>query len=219
MSDSSDQNQSSSIKKTNVKKSEALWMMTFSDLSFILMCFFALLLSMSTLNTQKYDNVVDGFDSGKTKKTRNLSKIYKLVKKEIRKRKLQKQVGVKLDAEGLAVEFKSGMLFKSGSSSIGPQFLKTAGQIVKIIAKAPRKYHLSVEGHTDDTGSPAANWQLSAKRGISMLDMIKSRGVRMKKMKVIAYAATQPKIGIKGKKGPALRKARAANRRVVIRLN
>ena len=37
-------------KKIRVKKNEALWMLTFADLSFILMCFFALLLSMSKPN-------------------------------------------------------------------------------------------------------------------------------------------------------------------------
>ena len=207
------------IKKPKTKKSEALWMMTFSDLSFILMCFFALLLSMSTLNVKKYDNVVEGFDVGKEKKTRNLSKIYALIKKEVKRRKLQKQVGVSLDSEGLAVEFKSKSLFRPGSYKLSRGFDQTAAEIMAIMRKAPSKYHLSIEGHTDDTGNKAANWQLSARRGISMLDRFRAQGIRMKKMKVVAFADTQPKVSIKGLKGGKLKAARDSNRRVVVRLN
>lgn len=208
-----------SVKKPSVKKNEALWMMTFSDLSFILMCFFALLLSMSTMNVQKYENIVDGMEAGKVKKTRNLSKIYMLLKKEIKNRSLQKKVGVKLDADGLAVEFKSGSLFASGSARLNRKFDKLTKELMAIIAKAPPKYKLSVEGHTDDTGDPQTNWQLSAKRGISMIERFKVSGVRMTKMRVVAFAASQPKVAIEGLKGVALARARAANRRVVVRLN
>ena len=208
------------VKKPTAKKSEALWMMTFSDLSFILMCFFALLLSMSTLNVKKYDNVVEGFEAKDTKKdSRNLSEIYKMIKLEIKRRKLSQYVGVGLDADGLAVEFKSGILFRSGSSSISPSFNRIAGQIMQIIAKAPKKYRLRVEGHTDDVGREAANWQLSARRGISVLQQFKARGVAMQEMQVVAFADSKPKVPVAGKKGEQLRAARAANRRVVIRLD
>ena len=207
------------VKKPGAKKTEALWVMTFADLSFILMCFFALLLSMSTLNVKRADSIVEGIDQNKHKKTRSLASMYEMIKREIKKRKLEDKIGVKLDADGLAVEFKSAVLFKSGSARINPRFNKLSGQIMSIIAKAPKKYRLNVEGHTDDTGRELANWNLSSKRGIAMLNQFKARGVRMEKMRVIAYAATNPKIDVKGKKGAALKRARAANRRVVIRLN
>lgn len=206
------------VKKPKVKKSEALWMMTFSDLSFILMCFFALLLSMSTLNTQKFDQVKEGFDKAKHKKTRNLSKIEELINREIKKKKIGHLVGAKLDADGLAVEFKSGMLFRPGSAQIDHRFDKLSKQIISIIAQAPKKYQLSIEGHTDDTGSEQSNWNLSSQRGIAMLNRFKSRGVILNKMSVVAFGPSQPKVPIEGLNGDALRRARDANRRVVIRL-
>tara|TARA_B100001094_G_scaffold314582_1_gene353578 strand:+ start:863 stop:1507 length:645 start_codon:yes stop_codon:yes gene_type:complete len=208
-----------SVKKPAVKKSESLWMMTFSDLSFILMCFFALLLSMSTMNVKKYDNIVEGMQVGKVKKTRNLSKIHMLIKREIKKRKLEKDVGVKLDSEGLAVEFKSGSLFTSGSARLSSRFAKVTKELMAIIAKAPPKYRLSVEGHTDDTGDSRLNWRLSSKRGISMITKFKQSGSRIKQMRVVSFADTQPKIPVEGLRGLELKKARAANRRVVVRLN
>lgn len=206
-------------KKMSTKKSEALWIMTFADLSFILMCFFALLLSMSTLNVKRADQVVEGFDKAKYKKTRNLSSMFQLIKREIKKRKLQNHVGVKLDSDGLAVEFKSGALFKPGSSKIDRRFNKISDSIMEIIAKAPKKYHLNIEGHTDDTGSENANWNLSSRRGIAILRQIKGRGIKMEKMRVTSYASSLPKVSVVGLKGQDLSRARAANRRVVIRIN
>lgn len=213
------------IKKPKARKSEALWMMTFSDLSFILMCFFALLLSMSTMNIKKYDNVREGFKvSKKAPKTRNLEALRKLIEKEIRKRRLQKSASVKLDSEGLAVEFKNKVLFKSGSASIDPGFEKVSGSILGIIARAPRRYRIAVEGHTDDvplrgTGRYRSNWDLSAGRSISLVNTLRKKGVKKSRMRVVSFADTKPKISPRNKKGAALQKARAANRRVVVRLN
>ena len=77
------------IKKPKVKKGEALWMMTFSDLSFILMCFFALLLSMSTVNSQKFDNVAGNLAAkipDQKKKEKNLKAIKESVEKTVKKK-------------------------------------------------------------------------------------------------------------------------------------
>ena len=113
------------LRSNKPQKSEALWLMTFADLSFILMCFFALLLSMSTLNNKKYDNVIEGFKPHqKVKKVRNLETLRRLIKKEIKRKNLQKAASVKLDSDGLAVEFKNKLLFSSGSATINPNFTK-----------------------------------------------------------------------------------------------
>lgn len=214
-----------SIKKPKTKKSEALWMLTFADLSFILMCFFALLLSMSTLNTKKFDNIIEGFDATKrVKKTRSLEQIRKLVEREVRKRRLQYAVSVNLDADGLAIEFKSKLLFQSGSGSINPQHAKVTSSIFQIIAKAPKKYGISIEGHTDDVplsgrGRYKNNWDLSSARAIAVLKDLSKRKISTKRMKVIALADTKPKIPITKQRGIHLKNARAKNRRVVIRIN
>jgi chemotaxis protein MotB len=90
------------------------------------------------------------------------------------------------------------------------------------IARAPGKYRLVFEGHTDDVpvrGGPfQSNWDLSAARGISLLESFKKRGIEEDRMSVLAFAHTRPKVPFEGLKGKALQKARAANRRVVIRI-
>lgn len=208
-----------SVAKPQAKKSEALWMATFSDLSFILMSFFALLLSMSTMDPKKYETISEGFEvNAKIQQSRSLSKILDMIKKEIKARKLENHIEARLDIDGLAVEFKSHQLFTPGSAKLRPGFDKVAGQIISIMAKAPRKYHLSIEGHTDDRGKELANWNLSTRRAIAMLYKFKEHGVRMKQMQVSGFAGSNPKVAIQGLNGMELKKAREANRRVLVRL-
>ena len=214
------------IKSPKAKKSEALWMMTFSDMSFILMCFFALLISFSKPNKQQFENVVEGMAKKPTDhpvKKRNLKDLERLIKKEIRKRKLENVTEVNLDNDGLRVEFKSKLLFSSGSANVNRSFRRVTGQIMKIIAQSPPKYQISVEGHTDDTplgknGRYQTNWDLSAARSISLVQQFRQRGAGKNRIRILAYADTRPKVPIGGKTGKELRAARDANRRVVIRL-
>jgi chemotaxis protein MotB len=149
----------------------------------------------------------------------NLKQLEEQLSKKVQKAKINAQV--KLDSQGVAIEFKDGMLFQSGSANSNPRFRKVVGDIIKIIGAAPKKYNIKIEGHTDDTpirGKYSNNWELSAARGISLLKLMNQRGVSESRMTVVAHADTKPKYSIQGLKGENLRRARAANRRVVIRI-
>ena len=218
----------SEVKKPQAKKSEALWMMTFSDLSFILMCFFALLLSFTKPNKHQFEAVRDGMvksqQKTEPKKNRNLKQVAQEIAKEIKKRKLGKVANVRLDSEGISVEFKDKLLFAPGSAQTNLNSRKTSRDLMRLIAKSPPKYKITIEGHTDDTpiggrSKFRSNWDLSAARGVTLLNKFKRLGVNQDRMRIIAYADTKPKIPIKGKLGNKLKAARAANRRVVIRID
>lgn len=213
------------IVKAKTKKSEALWMMTFADLSFILMCFFALLISFSKPNKHKFDNVVNGMVSKpKFQKTEgSLQQMAAKIKKEIKKKNLQQSAKVKLDSEGLAIEFKDKLLFKSGSARPSKAIGQQVGQVFKIIGKSSKSYKITIEGHTDDVPLVGhkkyrSNWDLSAARGISLLNLFSRSGVDKDRMRVVAYADTKPKVSVESKRGEELRQARSTNRRVVIRI-
>ena len=217
-------------KKIRVKKNEALWMLTFADLSFILMCFFALLLSMSKPNVKRFENVIQGISKTKTiskgekKDAKNLQNVFESVKKEIKRKKLSKTASVKYDSDGVAIEFKDKMVFKPGSAQTSPNFKIVSRRVLDLIAKSSKDYRITIEGHTDDTplGSRSRyknNWELSSARGVSMLQLFKKKGINQSKMRVIAYADTKPKHSIAGKRGSALRAARAQNRRIVVRID
>jgi chemotaxis protein MotB len=123
---------------------------------------------------------------------------------------------------GLSLEFRDQTLFAPGSAAPNPATAPVINEVMATIAKAPGNYKMVFEGHTDDTpvgrGKYRSNWDLASARGVALLDDFKARGVAEKRMSVVAFAHTRPKIKVDGLTGEALKKARAANRRVVIRL-
>lgn len=212
--------------KSKVKKSETLWLMSFSDMSLILMSFFILQLSYSQPDRRKYDNLNSAIQQQqKAKAVDNLSSIGKKLEKVVKDQKLDKAVQVTSTVNGLVIEFKDAILFDAGAASSSKANAKVVDQVMQVIAKTPGDYKLVFEGHTDDVPVAAgkgakfhSNWDLSAARGISLLQGFKARGVEDKRMAIAAYAHTRPKVSIVGLKGEALKKARAANRRVIIRI-
>jgi chemotaxis protein MotB len=211
------------VKKFQRKKDEGLWLMSFSDMSLILMSFFILQLSFSTVNQQKADVLREAVQTKKYSTQKDsMTAVTQRIQNEIKRLNLNQSAQVSLDPTGVLVEFKDGLLFSVGSADGNPQFTNVVGQVMKVIASAPNLYQIKIEGHTDDVPikSPkfASNWELSASRGISLMRQFAARGVREERMSVQAYAHTKPKRPVTGLKGKDLELARAANRRVVIRI-
>ena len=210
-------------KRFQRKKEDGLWLMSFSDMSMILISFFILQLSFSTMNQQKADIIREAIQSNKfAAKKDSLTAVSTRIENEIKRLQIDKNATVKLDPTGITVEFKDGLLFSTGSADSNPQFTAVISQVMKVIASAPNLYKLKIEGHTDDVPIKsikyASNWELSAARGISLMRMFASRGVEEQRMSVQAFAHTQPKRPVVGLSGADLDQARAANRRVVIRI-
>ncbi len=215
------------VKKSKVKKTEALWLTSFSDLCILLMCFFVLQLAYSTPDKRKYEQVKHALKSSMqakkpTQEVENLESLRKKITKAIIDKKLEKSVVVKNDINGLSIEFKNAMLFEVGSADVDAKYAKLADQVMSAIAKAPGDYRLIFEGHTDDvpvtSGKFRSNWDLSSARGVALLDSFRQRGVAEARMSIQSYAHTRPKTAYAGLKGDDLKTARAANRRVVIRI-
>lgn len=214
-------------KKMKAEKGEGLWLMSFSDMSLILMSFFVLQLSYSTPDKRKYENVAESIaessaEPKSNKPKQNLKSIEKSLSAVIKDKKLDKVAEVKSNVNGLAIELKDQILFDSGAAAVNGKNAKTLESVMQIIAKTPGTYKIVIEGHTDDVpvkkGPFGSNWDLSAARGISLLESFKARGVSEDRISVVALAQTRPKVDITGRKGEELKKARAANRRVVIRI-
>lgn len=211
------------IKRPKKKSSDdGLWLMSFSDLSCILISFFILLLSFSKIDKQKFDNVQTGMSAKKATQD-NLKTMAEKLDKEIKQQHLEDSMQVKLDSDGLAVEFKDAMLFSSGSADANPKFATAVGPVMAVIAKTPDRYSLHFEGHTDDVpmkgGAFNSNWELASARGLTLLQQFQVKGIEEARMNVISYAHTRPKVAIANLTGDALQRARAANRRVVIRID
>jgi chemotaxis protein MotB len=166
--------------RSKVKKSEALWLMSFSDMSLILMSFFILILSFSKTDMQRYDNVTSGLKAqarpshsstdlskeaaAQVAKVENLKTISERVERLIKKESLDKAVQVLFDVDGVAIEFKDAALFTSGSAELSPKSEKTVEQVLRTIAAVPESYKLVFEGHTDDLPVIPRNSRKNAKK-------------------------------------------------------
>lgn len=210
--------------RVKTKKDEGVWIFSFADLTLILMSFFAMMLAMSKPNKQQFDNVVSTIQDNKPgQPPSGLMAVADDLEKVIKKQHLEDDASVRIDVDGLILEFSDRLLFASGSVKASSQFVGTTDKVLRVLSQAPDHYKISIEGHTDDVplkNVPGfkTNWDLSAARSITLLNLLNERGIDAQRMRVMAYADTQPKVLAKGKTGKELEDARRANRRVVIRL-
>jgi outer membrane protein OmpA-like peptidoglycan-associated protein len=94
--------------------------------------------------------------------------------------------------EGINMTFNSGLLFTINSSALSDAARSNLEKVAGVFVKYPET-NILIEGHTDDTGTPAFNMDLSKKRAYSVSDYLQSKGVSASRMNVKWYGQTQPK--------------------------
>jgi len=105
------------------------------------------------------------------------------------------KVKVELQARGLVISLREAAFFPSGDDRILPTAYDSLKKIAAVIDKLPNAVRL--EGHTDavpiHNSRFQSNWQLSAARGIAMLDMFtKTFGIPPQRLCIAGYADTMP---------------------------
>lgn len=93
--------------------------------------------------------------------------------------------------------------FDTGRATLKPESLKVLKRIASILVKYP-DYNLSINGHTDNTGSARANLQLSERRAESCYKYLISQGVSASRMSFTGYGETAPISDNKTLRGRAL---------------
>ena len=206
---------------------EAIWMLSFSDMTLSLLCFFLLLLSFAH-KAASSPSPAQPAEEPKTHNApvmvvpaSNLSQLASTLRQLLREKKLDSLLEVDLDAKGLHLEFADGLLFSPTDAYPNARYKQAVLEIISIIAPFTANHQIKIEGHTDDTpvlpGGPySSNWELSSARGLSFLHLFLEEGAKDENISVLAYAHTHPKIPYKGLTGSELQAARNANRRVVL---
>lgn len=160
------------------------WLAAFGDLMSLLLCFFVLLLSMSSMDAKKVSEAIGSLSGA-------MSVLEGGTKTEISKRRIQESTPIEaqdentevmnqvqqaiIDAnemieqghgpsisveeaqEGFVIELPASLLFKAGSATIeNDDALLFLKRIALIIEELPNNMEVSVQGHTDNT-APGAN--------------------------------------------------------------
>lgn len=160
------------------------WLAAFGDLMSLLLCFFVLLLSMSSMDAKKISEAIGSLSGA-------MSVLEGGTKTEVSKRRIQESTPVEnkdesteainkvsqaiIDAnemiesgkgpsisleeaqEGFVIELPASLLFKSGSATIeNEDAILFLKRVAMIIEELPNSLEVSVKGHTDNEG-PGAN--------------------------------------------------------------
>lgn len=94
--------------------------------------------------------------------------------------------------EGIDMTFNSGLLFKINSSILSEEAQVNLSKVANVFVKYPET-NILIEGHTDNTGAPEYNMELSRKRAYAVSDFLKNKGVSVSRMDIKWYGETQPK--------------------------
>jgi len=99
--------------------------------------------------------------------------------------------------------------FDTGKSDIKPESQAIVAQIAELL-KTSEDIKVSIEGHTDNVGAPAANKTLSEARAKSVLSAVVALGVPVGRMSAVGWGQERPVADNRSEEG------RAKNRRVEI---
>jgi chemotaxis protein MotB len=131
------------------------------------------------------------------------------LQEEIKSGKIQ----VRLEPRGLVVSLLQAAFFSSGGDTLDPARFSSIAKVAAVLHDLPNPVRL--EGHTDSvpihTPRFRNNWELSAARSITMLDVLSSKfEIPAERFAVAGYADTAPVASNDTEQG------RARNRRVDI---
>ncbi|HEY8890005.1 MAG TPA: flagellar motor protein MotB [Clostridium sp.] len=175
------------------------WLTTFADTMTLLLTFFIVLYSISTVDASKFKQVALSLQSqltGETGKsglnfnvtngdvplvgkplsatynTNDTQEIYTKVQSFIKDKKLQSTVVIKSDNRGVILQLRENIIFESANSQIIAKSIPVLNSINTLIATFPND--IVIEGHTDNqpisNSKYKNNWQLSSDRALVVLE-------------------------------------------------
>ncbi|MDZ7373512.1 MAG: OmpA family protein [candidate division KSB1 bacterium] len=211
------------------------WVVTYGDMMSLLLTFFVLLQSFSSIQLSEFQKAMGSLKGalGVLKGQPSASPLYKMPSPDIyplseggresEMRELQEylqaqgieeEVTVRITEKGIAVTIESPILFDLGRADLKPQFLPL---LDRIAVMATRAREIVIEGHADDlpinTPQFPSNWELSVARALSVLHYFETRGIAPGKMVAIGYGEYRPRVPNDSEEN------RKKNRRVEIFLN
>ena len=168
------------VKCPDCEKCLPAWLAAFGDLMSLLLCFFVLLLSMSSMDAKKISEAIGSLSGA-------MSVVEGGVKTEISKERIQQSTPIEstsesseavnrvaqavIDAnemmekghgpaisveeaqEGFVIQLPASLLFKSGSATIeNEDALLFLKRVALIVEELPNSMEVAVQGHTDNQG-------------------------------------------------------------------
>ncbi len=204
-------------KKLECPPGAPVWMCTFADLMSLLLCFFVLLLSFSTMDVVKYKRAVGSLkDAFGIQYRENVAgtphgqlmvstdflstplavKVQSEINEVVAEEVDAGLIDVELNQDGILLRVKDRLGYEFGKASLNPKFTKILDKIGSIIQKTGST--VIVSGHTDNVplrkgGAFSSNWTLSTARSATVVEYwAQNNHISAKLMSAMGYADGQP---------------------------
>ena len=206
------------IRKEREGSDSGAWLLTYSDLVTLLLCFFVLLFSFSEIDAQKFRSIMSSFQGGTgvldggtaLEQDENLEPENGLLEEDLEKLKglleeyvesigLADEILLTVEERGLVIRFMDNVLFDSGKADLKPDSMEILDSISEILNMDEFKERLiKVEGHTDTdpilyTSEFPTNWELSSTRSSNVLRyLVEKRGIEGNRISLSGYSYYRP---------------------------
>lgn len=219
----SDDDHDQEIRIIKKEEGEGPWLVSYADLMTLLMGFFALISSMSSPDTKKYEKMKEmSAEAFGEKYEAPYDKLGESLKKFIEKEHLADKVKFEVTLDGVKLTFEGTLFFESGDFRVKPEAADLMLKLAETIKNEPVAYKALIEGHTDSVpiSHPivSSNWELSGIRAARIAQLFNAKGFDNKSLTIIGWGATKPLLpDFDGQNNP-LPENMAKNRRVVLRV-
>ena len=209
-------------KKEDSGPGAPLWLVSYGDMVTLVLTFFVLLFSFSSINVQKFEMMIMSFQGalgfmpgGKSvqqdpsvfggkpasqagdaeKITPDIHQAAQNLKNYLRAEGLDKQVVVRVDQRRVSVSLSDQLMFDSGKAELKPEGMRVLFKIAEFIKDSVPA--VAVEGHTDSVplrgGIYRDNWGLSAARAAAVASYLNDRaGFDPQKLQAVGYGSHRP---------------------------
>jgi len=194
------------------------WMVTYGDLMSLLLTFFVLLLSFSSVNQEAFNEALQSLRGAlgvlrmhespvmpyrADKKVPRTPRAIERLARELMRRMqilgMDEQIDVEFDNEegGLKISLPSRVLFDTAKADLKPEAYDVLGDVADVLGEIPEAF-IEVRGHTDSRplrSSPrfADNWDLSYHRAKAVTFHLQTLGAApQSQFEAIACGPSQP---------------------------
>ncbi|MCK5508920.1 MAG: flagellar motor protein MotB [Desulfobacterales bacterium] len=193
------------------------WEIIFSGFVLILLCFFIMLCSFSSMEESKVMRFVKSFndavsilpggldfESGEyvlppspdiVDRKSKLANIFEDLRKLTGDFGLERDVSLFFSGKGLVMRLSDTLIFNLGAAEILPKSIPLLKKVAFIISKT--SYAVCIEGHTDNlpihTSKFPSNWELSTARAVNVLRYFTEKEkVSMQRLSAVGFGEFQP---------------------------
>ena len=219
-----------------VKKGLDEWVMTYGDMMSLLLTFFVLIVSFSSMQEVKFEQAAQSLKEAfgvlakpeavielnqplvprhEFRET-DLQFLYEVrsIEKAVLEQGREQDVQVEIRDDGVLFRMTAPFLFGSGNADLRPESAPLLDRLARMFRKFPAE--VRVEGHTDDVPIASArfpsNWELSAARAVSVARYFQGAGLPPGRLAAVGYGEHRPVAE------NATAEGRSRNRRVEILL-